>query len=44
MVYEIAPISFQDSNGDGNSPGFSGILFDPAIGDIVNGVAQTILA
>ena len=38
------PVSALDSNGDGDSPGITGILFDPAIGGVVNGVTQTIFA
>ena len=38
------PVSVLDSNGDGNSPGITGILFDPAIGGVVGGVTQTIFA
>ena len=38
------PVSALDSNGDGDFPGITGILFDPAIGGVVNGVTQTIFA
>ena len=38
------PVSVLDSNGDGNSPGITGLLFDPAIGGVVGGVTQTIFA
>jgi hypothetical protein len=38
------PVSALDSSGDGNSPGITGILFDPAVGGVVNGVTQTIFA
>ena len=38
------PVSASDSSGDGNSPGITGLLFDPAIGGVVNGVTQTIFA
>ena len=31
-------------DGSGNSPGITGILFDPALGGVVNGVTQTIFA
>ena len=36
------PVSKTDSSGD--SPGITGILFDPAVGGVVNGVTQTLFA
>jgi hypothetical protein len=38
------PVGLANVNGDGIYPTISGILFDPAIGGVVNGVTQTIFA